>query len=164
MNDKKTGGRVWRRLTPLVLFALVLTPALAPAQTFKTVAGQQQLYSGPSYSSSILGVVPAGGEVAVLEESGEWVQVEHQGQRGWLPSRAFPTSKKLDLSKLLQGRAVQERSTDEVALASKGFTPEVEADFRRQHPELKYDQVDRLEQFTVSQADLQAFRQAGGLR
>ncbi len=112
-----------------------------------------------------MGTVPAGVEVTILQESGEWSQVEYGQQKGWLPPPAFAgVKKKLDLGKLLQGKAVQESKTDEIALAGKGFTPEVEADFRKQHPNLQYDQVDRLEGFKVSAAELQAFRQEGGLR
>mgnify|MGYP005845245387 CR=1 FL=1 len=165
MPDKKSLGR-WLAL-PLFLVALIglsLGPTASTAQTFKTVVGQQQLFAAPSYTGEVVGMVPEGAEVAIIEQSGEWSRVEHQGQQGWLPPRAFAASKKLDLSGLLQGKSVKESKTDEVALAGKGFTPEVEANFRGQNPNLNYDQVDQIEKFSVSAAELQAFRQEGGLR
>jgi len=157
----------WPRLWPLLLClwgGIMMAPTPGPAQIFKTVAAPQQLYDTPSFSGTVVGTVPEGAEVTVITASGDWYQVEYQGRQGWLPFRAFPEKKKFSLPNLLQGRAVRETRTDEVALAGKGFTPEVEADFRRQHPNLKYDQVDKIEKFAVSPADLQAFRQEGGLR
>lgn len=160
----KTRRWLWP-LLGLVCLAMAVGLPRSEAQVFKTVQSQQQLYASPSYSAEVVGTVPAGAEVTILQESGEWSQVAYGQQQGWLPPLAFAgAKKKLDLGKLLQGKAVQESKTDEVALAGKGFTPEVEADFRRQHPNLKYDQVDRIEGFTVSAAELQAFRQEGGLR
>lgn len=156
--------RFWRPLLLLALIGLAAGPAAGTAQTFKTVAAKQQLFATPSYSGEVVGTVPEGGEVTVVQQSGDWSQVEYQGQKGWLPALAFAGGKKLDLSRLLQGRAVKESQTDEVALAGKGFTPEVEADFRKKNPGLSYDQVDQIEKFNVSAAELQAFRQEGGLR
>ncbi len=156
--------RRWRLLLLLALIGLASGPAVGTAQIFKTVASKQQLYATPSYSGEVVGMVPEGSEVTIVQQSGDWSQVEYQGQKGWLPARAFAGGKKLDLSSLLQGKAVKESKTDEVALAGKGFTPEVEAGFRQKHPELRYDQVDQIEKFSVSAAELQAFRQEGGLR
>jgi len=156
--------RLWRPLLWLALVGLATGPAVGTAQTFKTVADKQQLFATPSYSGEVVATIPAGAEVTIIQQSGDWSRVEYQGQQGWLPARAFAGGKKLDLSSLLQGKAVKESKTDEVALAGKGFTPEVEADFRQKHPDLKYDQVDQIEKFSVSAAELQAFRQEGGLR
>jgi uncharacterized protein YgiM (DUF1202 family) len=165
MIDARVPGPGLKRTLWLCLLGMILlAPTPSATQTFKTVAGVQQLYDSPSFSGTVVGTVPEGAEVTVLTTSGEWYQVEYQGKQGWLPPRAFPEQKRLPLSSLLQGRAVQGSQTDEVALAGKGFTPEVEADFRRQHPNLRYDQVDQIEKFTVNAAALQAFRQEGGLR
>ena len=103
-------------------------------------------------------------EVQIVQQSGEWYQVEYQGQQGWLPQQAFPGAKKFDLSSVLKGKAVQESKTDEVALAGKGFTPEVEADYRQKHPNLNYAQVDQVEKFGVSPGELQTFIREGGLQ
>ncbi len=165
MNGEKRVWRPWRRLLiVLLLLSLAAGPSVGTAQTFKTVTGKQQLYATPSFSGEVLGTVPEGSEVTIIQQSGAWSQVEYQGQQGWLPAQAFAGSKKVDLSGLLQGKVVKESKTDEVALAGKGFTPEVEADFRQKNPSLRYDLVDQIEQFTVNAAALQAFRQEGGLR
>jgi hypothetical protein len=151
----------------LLLLGLVLLWAAAgvgQAQTFKVVQSKQQLYAEPNFSANALGTVPESTEVQIIQQSGDWYQVEYQGQQGWLPQQAFPAAKKLDLSKLLKGKAVQESKTDEVALAGKGFTPEVEANYRQKHPNLNYAQVDQVEKFEVNPGQLQAFQREGGLQ
>lgn len=149
-------------ITGLILGAVA--SSLSQAQTFKVVQANQQLFAGPSFTAQPLGTAPEGAEVKVIQQSGDWYQVEYQGKSGWLHQQAFGGAKKVDLSRLLQGKAVPASRTDEVALAGKGFTPEVEADFRRKHPNLSYDLVDKVETFGVSPGELQAFIQEGGLR
>lgn len=156
-------------LLPRVLILLGLTllwaaPGVGLAQTFKVVQSKQQLYASPQFSANSLGTVPEGAEVKIVQQAAEWYQVEYQGQTGWLHQQAFPVAKKLDLSKLLKGKAVQKSRTDEVALAGKGFTPEVEADYRQKHPNLNYALVDQVETFEVSAGQLQAFQREGGLQ
>jgi Bacterial SH3 domain len=146
------------------LMLLWLTAGVGLAQTYKVVQSKQQLYAEPNFSANALGSVPEGTEVQIVQQSGGWYQVEYQGQKGWLAQQAFPSGKKYDLSNLLKGKAVQESKTDEVALAGKGFTPEVEADYRQKHPNLNYAQVDQVEKFEVNPAQLQTFQREGGLQ
>ena len=161
--------KIFTNLLPRLLILLGLTlvwavPGVGLAQTFKEVQTKQQLYASPNFSANSLAAVPEGAEVQIVQQSGEWYQVEYQGQQGWLHQQAFPGAKKFDLSSVLKGKAVQESKTDEVALAGKGFTPEVEADYRQKHPNLNYAQVDQVEKFGVSPGELQTFIREGGLQ
>jgi hypothetical protein len=70
----------------------------------------------------------------------------------------------LTLPGLLTGTPVKETSSDEVALAGKGFTPEVESGYRSKHPEMDFAQVDTVESFKVDPAALQAFIKEGDLK
>jgi Bacterial SH3 domain len=156
-----------RRRRLFILAGLMLlwgTTSVGLAQTTKVVQSQQQLYAEPNFGANTLGPVPEGTQVQIIQQSGDWYQVEYQGQKGWLSQQAFPSGKKFNLSNLLKGQAVQESKTDEVALAGKGFTPEVEANYRQKHPNLNYAQVDQVEKFEVSPVQLQAFQREGGLR
>jgi len=65
---------------------------------------------------------------------------------------------------LLTGTPVKQTSSDEVALAGKGFTPEVESGYRAKHPEMDFAQVDKIEGFKVEPAALQAFIKEGDLK
>jgi hypothetical protein len=161
---RKLARQPWGLVLGVGLILWGAASDLGQAQTFKVVQAKQQLFADPSFTAPPLGVAPEGAEVKVMQQSGDWYQVEYQGQTGWLHQQAFGGAKKVDLSRLLQGKAVPASRTDEVALAGKGFTPEVEADFRRKHPNLNYEVVDKVEAFQVSPGELQAFIQEGGLR
>jgi len=68
-------------------------PGVGLAQTFKVVQSQQQLYAAPNFGAKALGSVPESAEVKIIQQSGDWYQVEYQGQQGWLPQQAFPGAK-----------------------------------------------------------------------
>jgi hypothetical protein len=70
----------------------------------------------------------------------------------------------LNLPGLITGTPVQQTSSDEVALAGKGFTPEVESGYRAKHPEMDFAQVDKVESYKVEPATLQAFIKEGDLK
>jgi hypothetical protein len=70
----------------------------------------------------------------------------------------------LSLPGLLGGTPVQQTKSDEVALAGKGFTPEVETGYRAKHPEMNFAQVDTIETFKVDPAALQTFIKEGDLK
>jgi hypothetical protein len=70
----------------------------------------------------------------------------------------------LSLPGLITGTPAKQTSSDEVALAGKGFTPEVESGYRAKHPEMDFAQVDKVESFKVNPATLQAFIQEGDLK
>ena len=68
------------------------------------------------------------------------------------------------LGGLLTGTPAKETKSDEVALAGKGFTPEVESSYRSKHPEMNFAQVDQIEGFKVDPASLQTFIKEGELK
>jgi len=70
----------------------------------------------------------------------------------------------LNLPGLLTGTPVKQTSSDEVALAGKGFTPEVESGYRAKHPEMNFAQVDKIESIKVDSTTLQAFIKEGDLK
>ncbi len=70
----------------------------------------------------------------------------------------------LNLPGLITGTPVKQTSSDEAALAGKGFTPEVETGYRAKHPEMDFAQVDKVESFKVDPATLQAFIKEGDLK
>ena len=70
----------------------------------------------------------------------------------------------LNLPGLLTGTPVKQTSSDEAALAGKGFTPEVESGYRAKHPEMNFAEVDKVETFKVDSATLQAFIKEGDLK
>jgi len=156
-----SGPGLWVLLLLLVGLLAGFSPSMA--ETLKVERANTQLYQSPSFGSTTLGTVPAGSEVAVMSRSGDWVQVNYEGKTGWLHKTAFPQASGMNLPGMLTGGPVRETKSDEVALAGKGFTPEVEAGYRQKNPGLNYAMVDQVEQFQVDPTQLATFVREGGL-
>ena len=54
-------------------------------------------------------------------------------------------------------------SSDEIALAGKGFNEQVEGEFKKKNPNIDFKQIDRMEKIVVSQNNMQQFLKSGGL-
>ena len=156
-----SGPGLWVLLLLLAGLSAGLTPGLA--ETLKVERAGTQMYQAPNFGSTPVGTVPTGADVGVLSRSGDWVQVNYQGKTGWLHKTAFPQAAGVKMPGLLTGGPVRETKSDEVALAGKGFTPEVEAGYRQKNPGLNYAQVDQVEKFQVNSTQLAAFIREGGL-
>ena len=156
-----SGPGLWVFLLLLVGLLAGLSPGMA--ETLKVERANTQLYQSPNFGSTTLGTVPPGAEVAIMSRSGDWVQVNYEGKTGWLHKTAFPQASGMNLPGMLTGGPVRETKSDEVALAGKGFTPEVEAGYRQKNAGLNYAQVDQVEQFQENPTQLATFIKDGGL-
>lgn len=151
----------------LALLALLFLPGIVLGETLKVCQPNQCLYPDPDFAGKPIMTVPEGAEVNVQQQTGDWYKVDYQGKIGWINRQAFPAPEKgskFSLSGLLGGAPVKETSSDEAALAGKGFTPEVESSYKTKHPEMKFAEVDKVEANKVDPAKLQAFITAGGLK
>jgi hypothetical protein len=167
-DEVRRPGELSPKGTWLLALFLVLGLAAAGtgiAETLKVERPNMQLYQAPNFASPVLLPVPVGAEVTVLSRSGDWLQVSYQGKTGYMHQTAFPQTPPpaVGLPGLLTGGPVRETRSDEVALAGKGFTPEVEAAYRQKNPGLNYAQVDLIESFRVDDRQLAAFIKEGGL-
>jgi hypothetical protein len=175
-NEGQKGGFVSRPVTrkkaagvlaALGLALLLLGPGTGWGETLEVVQPNQYLYPDPDFAGAPMGAVPEGSRVQVIRQAGDWYKVDYQGMQGWLNRQAFPAPKPqgsgLNLPGLLFGAPVKQTSSDEAALAGKGFTPEIESGYRQKHPELNFAQVDRVETLRVSPPKLDAFIKEGGL-
>jgi hypothetical protein len=165
MSFYKRAGRL---LAVGLALALLGAGAAWGQQTLKVTQANQSLYPEPDFASTPIGPVPTGATVQVQRQEGDWYQVNYEGKTGWMHRQAFPAAQAPGrfgiLPGLLFGAPVRETKSDEVALAGKGFTPEVEASYRQKHPEMNFAQVDQVEAFRVNEAQLQAFIKEGGLK
>ena len=120
-----------------------------------------QVRENPSFLGKIVSSVSYGQSVSVLEEQGSWMKVSlPTGTSGWMHVSAL-TDKQLALSS--GSGAAQGVSGKEMALAGKGFSAQVETDYRRTHGG-DYAAIDRMEHITYSPAALLAFLAQGGIK
>ncbi len=146
----------------IILVGLFLTVSVAFAATVKVITQDAVIRQDKRFFAPAVVRVPLGASLQQLGKEGDWFRVSFQGKEGWIHKSALE-EQKFQLSSLAGGKA-EETSRDEVALAGKGFTPEVEKAFREKNPKMRYDLVDQVQAYRVDDQRLQAFLQAGSLR
>ena len=146
----------------LVVMSLLLITSVAMAASVKVITQQAVIRKDKRFFAPAVTRVPYGELIQQLERQGDWLRVSYRGKVGWIHISAVQ-EQKFRLSSLMTAKA-KEASQDEVALAGKGFTPEVEEAFRDKNPEMKYDLVDKVEAYRISAEKLQSFIREGKLR
>ncbi len=148
--------------TWVILLALCLISSVAAAATVKVITQEAMIRTDKRFFAPALVRVPFGAALQELGREGDWFRVNYQGKEGWIHKSAIQ-EQKFQLSSLAGGQA-EEASRDEVALAGKGFNPEVEKAFRDKNPKMRYDLVNQVQAYRVEEQKLQAFIRAGNLR
>jgi hypothetical protein len=150
-------GKCW-----LIAAGLLLVASVAMAASVKVITQQAVIRKDKRFFAPPVVAVPYGEVLNELAREGDWLRVQYRGNQGWIHVSAVQ-EQKVELSSLMKSKA-KETSQDEVALAGKGFTPEVEKAFRAKNPQMKYDIVDRIEGYRVSMEEVQMFVRDGRLR
>jgi uncharacterized protein YgiM (DUF1202 family) len=118
-----------------------------------------ELKSSTAFFAEIRGTLKYGDQVTVLNEYGKWLEVQSNTEsslRGWIASANLTTKR------ILSSSASSSASADELALAGKGFSQEVENSYR-QNGNLNYAALDILEAENVSKQQLFTFLLEGRL-
>ena len=140
---------------------VLLTATVAMAATVKVITQQATIRKDNRFFAPVVIIVPYGESVEVLETQGDWLHVSYQNRQGWIHVREVQ-KKKFSLAALSTVQA-EETTQDEVALAGKGFSPEVEKAFRDKNPKMNFRLVDKVESIKVSNKQIQAFVHNGKL-
>jgi len=144
----------------LLLGALPAGAAPAPAEAVTVVVRATSIRKDRQFYAPALGQASYGDRLAVLGKEGDWVHVRAGSLTGWVHASAV-TEKTVKAEARAPSAAAQ--SDEDVALAGKGFNPQVEKEYRKQNPEANYAAVDRMEKLTVSEKDVAAFLREGHL-
>lgn len=117
----------------------------------------------PNYVAPSAGKLSYGSSAEVTGDQGNWFRIASP-IAGWVPKSAL-TSHKVTVNPD-QKHGATARSHDEVALAGKGFSPQVEDEYKRNHAELAraFAIVDRVETFGATDAELRQFQAQGKLQ
>lgn len=153
------------RRFPLIAGAfLVLTVALAVAASslLSVQVRDARLRAKPSALGATLATLAYGSSVTKLQVKGDWYQVKDgAGHTGWLHVSAV-TTKKI-VMKSGTGTVASHTSGEEVALAGKGFNPQVESEYRKENPAADFRAVDAMEAVRVTAEEMTAFASKGGV-
>jgi hypothetical protein len=146
------------------VLALAGASAGAPARggtiTVQTLTAK--LMKTPSYLGATATKLVRGDQLRFDEARGDWYRsTAKNGVAGWI-HRSSVVEKAVTLSTRPGGGAGGVTS-DEVALAGRGFSKEVEARYRDTHPDLDFSHVDHIEKLDVDSDELARFAAEGGL-
>jgi len=151
-----------KKLVILLGLTLFIT-GLAAAQVSKggtlyVAVKSAALKSSTGFFAGTRGSLAYGERVTVLQVSGKFVEVRsaaNSSLTGWTASA------NMSARPVVSGTA-STASAKEVALAGKGFNQEVENSYKSKRS-VNYDDVDKTEAITVSEADLKRFMEEGHL-
>ena len=148
-----------------VFFSICLVfSGFAEPQKQKTMSVQVkegQLRSTPSFLGKIIANPSYGDRVEIIQDQGTWKKVAVGGVQGWMHATALTTK-----TIVLRAGAQNVRTSatgGELALAGKGFSEEVEKQYKTLNRNLDYTWVDRMEKFRVSPEQMQAFLKQGNV-
>jgi hypothetical protein len=144
----------------VILLGLLVMSSMALAATLKVITEEAMIRKEKRFFAPVVARVPYGEMIEELERQGDWLRVNYRGQQGWIHISAVQEQK----FRLTTGEKAQEPSREEVALAGKGFTPEVENSFRDKNPKMRFDLVDQVQSYKIEEKQLQTFLQTGFLR
>jgi hypothetical protein len=132
-----------------------------PQKTMSVQVKEGQLRSTPSFLGKIIANLSYGDRVGIVQGQGAWKKVAIGGVQGWMHATALTTK-----TIVLRAGAQNVRTSatgGELALAGKGFSEEVEKQYKNLNHNLDYTWVDRMEKFQVSPEQMQAFLQQGSV-
>lgn len=149
-----------KRFLIVVTMAFFTAAALWAASSMSIQVSEAQMRGTPSFFGTVVVNLVYGDRVEVLQEGNGWIQVrDGSGRTGWIQESAL-TTKKVVLSS--GGNVSSGASTEEVALAGKGFNKEIESEYQSQ-TDLDFAWVDRMEEYGKTLETLVDFLEEGNL-
>lgn len=143
--------------------ALTVTLLAQNPTTMSVQVKNGQLRATPSYLGKLVTTLNYGDRLQVVEQQGEWSKATAPGgQTGWIHRSAL-TKKKI-VMKAGETDAQSAASTEELALAGKGFNADVEADFKAKNQSIDFTWVDKMETFMETPEAMQQFLKDGGVQ
>jgi Bacterial SH3 domain len=134
--------------------------AVLAAETLTVQVQETKLRSAPKFWAPSLATLHAGDAVSELSRQDAWIRAHGpSGQEGWVHESAV-TRSQLHLTGGT-GTAASGTSADEVALAGKGFTEDVEREYRQSHGN-GFEALDSLPP-PATDAELETFLRQGKL-
>jgi hypothetical protein len=150
----------------LLVAAVALRPGTAAAPKKGEVVTVRvmsaKLMGAPKFIGKTVVEVSRGAHLAFQDKKSSWYQVStDKGQVGWIHSSAV-VDKKVQLSSDAGGGGAG-ASQDEIELAGRGFTPEVENEYRSKHRDLDFSHIDKIEALKVDTEVVATFAAEGSV-
>jgi hypothetical protein len=152
------------RRTAIMVALLVASIAIAAPKAGSVVTVRvltAKVMKSPKFIGPAAGDVSRGAQLTFEEAKGDWYRVSGN-VAGWIHKTNL-TERQVTLSSKPGGEGAGAASRDEVELAGRGFTPQVEGQYRESHPNLDFSHVDAIEHTQIDPAELETFVTEGKL-
>lgn len=160
--NEKAMKKIICLLCATTLFACALfATSFKPNATVYVSVKSSSLKSSTGFFAKKTATVTYGDALIVLESNSKKSRVRlssNASVTGWIPNGSL-TSKKITKS----GSTSVNASSNELALAGKGFSEAAEKAFKSSNTNLNYAEVDRVEKITISDSELSSFVTEGHL-
>ena len=134
-------------------------PKVGSSVTIRVMSAK--VMKSPKFIGASAGSVSRGDQLTVKEVKGDWYLVEGS-TNGWI-HKSNVTEGKVALSSK-PGGSGGNVNRDEVELAGRGFTPQVEQQYKDKNPNLDFSHVDAIEKVSIDPSELEAFVSEGKLK
>jgi len=150
------------RLAILAFFiAAISAPQAHAGQKITIMSKTTAIRADKQFFAPAIAVANYGDQFDVLEEKGGWYKVAVGKKTGWAHSSATVKGAVVVSAAGFKKAAA---SSEDVALAGKGFNAQVEGKYKKDHPEMNFAAVDRMEKITVDDASISRFAAEGALQ
>lgn len=151
------------RIPLMLLLGLAVGLASLAAEQMSVAVRQAPVRDRASFTGKVIATLAYGDRVTIEEVKGDWLRISHAPKSvtsGWVSRSALQTQ---EIALKAGDKAVgTSASSGEVALAGKGFSEEVEAEYRKDK-KLNYAAVDEMTTYQVSPEAVAEFIAQGGL-
>ncbi|MBF0211319.1 MAG: SH3 domain-containing protein [Desulfamplus sp.] len=132
-------------------------------QVANIIVKQGALRSKPSFIGQMITNLNYGEAVEISENSNGWskAKVVKTGQIGWIHTSAISKQSTALKSGDLNSGKSHSATSDELALAGKGFNRQVEQQFKAQNPNVDFSWINKMETFRVSDSQIAKFLKEG---
>jgi hypothetical protein len=161
MTKKRKG---WTSVLAVCAAVALATIAYAGPKVGDTVTVRvlsAKVMKKPKFIGGTAGNVSRGDTLTIKKVKGAWFEVNGAAS-GWI-HKSNVVEGKVELSKKPGGSSGGGASQDEVELAGRGFTPQVEDQYRGDNPELDFSHVDAIEKTEVDLVAVESFVNDGQL-
>ena len=150
-----------KRSIVMTLLACLAVPVWAAPKQMSVQVEETQIRKAPNFFSGKAGHLAYGDRVGVVQTQNDWVEISADQGDGWVHSSAL-TKKKIKL-KAGSDDVAAAASDEELALAGKGFSKEVETEYQARNPDADFSQLDHVEVLNFTPEQLVKFLHAGGV-
>jgi len=154
--DEKIRTRKQLGFNFLTALLLVAGLAWAAGEVMSVQVRVTQLRSRPSFLGSTVADVGYGAQMTIKSKRGPWVEVTApDGESGWLHESALSEDEVAMVSGTIDANTGA--SSEEIALAGKGFNDQVENEYKKKHGDLDYTWVDLMEKMVITPEQAEVF-------